>query len=317
MSKIKFLVALIAIVVISGCVLPGGGTRPVKVEPNTGVKINKFIIDPAVAEEDELVRFDVDVENVGGVRANNVEIILSGLESTWRTTSGGLATINDVKKVIGSMDAPRPAVSVPGDLSIFTIMLKPPDLPEGVQVDFPVIARANYDYKTTGTAVIPTISKSLYVDNLRKGVAVENTPSIGNTFAPLQISLEAARVPLVVNDAGTVKSTETYIINIQNVGKGSPISGTSIGSLTGVIKLFGAGATLKKCLNRDASGNAVTFTSSDVDLVKLRASNKVSIPCDVEMDVTTPGTKGSVTFTVDMDYKYFIEETAVIKLYGK
>ncbi len=315
MPKMKLFIAIIALVIISGCVLPGG-TRAVKVEANTGVKINKFLIDPAVAEEDEVVRFDVEVENVGGVRANNVEIVLSGLEGVWRRLTGELAGPDDVKKVIGSMEPPRPASGVPGDLAAFTVMLKPPDLPEGVQMDFPVTARANYDYKSTGSAVIPTISMSLYREKLRRGDPMEDKPTIGNSFAPLQVGLESTRIPLIVNEAGN-KTTETYIIEILNTGTGSPISGGSVGSLTGTIKLLGAGATLKRCLSKNAVSNAVTFTSSDVDLVKLRAGRKLDIPCDLEMAFTTPGATGSITFTVDMDYKYFIEETAVIRLYGK
>lgn len=316
-TKLFSVMALALLVIISGCVLPGG-TRAVKVEANTGVKINKFVADPVVAEEDELVRFDAEIENVGGVRAGNVEVILSGLEGVWRTASGGLATANDVKKAIGVMDPPRPASNIPGDLSAFTLMLKPPDLPEGVETDFPVVARVNYDYKTTGSITIPAISKSLYVDKKRKGETIPDQPTISSkTFAPLEISMDSSRVPLVANDAGTTKTTETYIIEIQNLGKGSPISGTTVGSLTGTIKLLGAGSTLKRCLNKDASGNTVTFTSSDVDLLKLRRGSKVDIPCDLEMDITSPGSASSVTFTIDMDYKYFVEETAVVKLYGK
>src|SRR3989338_8319136 len=103
MPKMKLFIAIIALVIISGCVLPGG-TRPVNVEANTGVKINKFLADPAVAEEDEVVRFDVEIENVGGIKANNVELVLSGLQSIWRTTASGnpVAGANDVKKAIGA-----------------------------------------------------------------------------------------------------------------------------------------------------------------------------------------------------------------------
>ena len=70
-------VALIALLILtSGCI----GGREVKIDANNGLLITEFTADPLTVEYSDPVLFFVDVENVGGTTASNINIILYGIK---------------------------------------------------------------------------------------------------------------------------------------------------------------------------------------------------------------------------------------------
>ena len=105
MKKV-FLVLLIAsVVLISGCV----NNRAVKTGENRGVTINSFTASPLQAYTGEQVLFDLEIENIGGTTAKNVQAHLFGVEGQWRDDLGN--TIDSTLTKWGSIVLKPPVPS--------------------------------------------------------------------------------------------------------------------------------------------------------------------------------------------------------------
>ena len=323
----KYVLLLLAMVFIAGCI----GSRPVKIEANNGLKITEFSADPPVAEFNDNVLFTVGIENVGGTTAGQVVLNLSGLENIWRRQGGTLLTADDVKRDYGSekFDPPLPAQNRPGDLKIYAKTFLPPILPEGVEQDFPVTARVTFKYKTSGSIVIPTISKSLLKIKTDKGEPVDSTPRISNSDGPLKIGLAKGTVPIVVDEKKGQQQEATFVIEFVNTGDGFPLTGLA-GLLEGSITVLGPGVRFhpaEGCLGfTPSNGNKIDFrirgtdpeSLQKFDLLKLRSTGRLPLSCTVIIRQTafTPTTSGSITFSIEMEYKYFVEKTINVRVIG-
>lgn len=326
----KSLLLILALVFIAGCI----GQRSVKVEANNGLKIMEFSADPPVAEFNDNVLFTVGIENVGGTTAKNVDVQLFGLKGIWKELGG--KEVETAGKIFDNdpFDPPLPAQNRPGDLKFFTKTVLPPELLEGVEQDFPVTAHVTFDYSTTGSIIIPTISKSLFRIKTDKGEAVDSTPKISNSDGPLKISLSKGTVPIVVDERRGGHQDATFVIEFLNIGDGFPVTEKSVtvngqprkilGILTGSITVSGKGVFFDpqdSCLSisRTSSDTKVDFTTANIDLLKLRSDGRLPLSCTLKIDrgQFTPTTSGIITFSINMNYKYFIEKTINIHVFGK
>src|SRR3989344_677978 len=82
MKKAPLTVVLLiaSVILISGCV----NQRAVNVGENRGVTINSFTASPLQAYTGERVLFDLEIENIGGTTAKNVQADVFGVEGQWR-----------------------------------------------------------------------------------------------------------------------------------------------------------------------------------------------------------------------------------------
>jgi len=79
-----FVISILMILVLSmGCI----GEKKVEIDDNNGIRINEFSVDPQTAEADDIVRFYLDIENVGGTTARCVKAELFGVDS-WYDANG-------------------------------------------------------------------------------------------------------------------------------------------------------------------------------------------------------------------------------------
>ena len=296
----KLLVLVLLMVFLSGCIFG----RPVKVEANNGLKINEFSADPSEAEYNDPVFFSVDIENVGGTTANNIDVTLYGIENIWRGSESPT-------KQLGSMSPPELLYNTPGDLEIETWTYEPPILPEGVKTNLEVTARVKYDYSTTGTLSIPVYSKSY----ARINQDIDKTITVTNTNAPIQIELSQG-TGVIVDGSLTGNEDHTLILKFVNVGDGWPISAGQVGRfLQGTITIQGAGATFTKCLDA-TSGN--TAHIQNVDYAKFRTNGELPIGCSISIPRSGWGvtTTGNILLTIDMEYTYYIEKKASVMVHG-
>ncbi len=325
----KYILLMLLLVFVAGCV-----GRQVKIEANNGLKFTEFFADPRVAEFSDNILFAIGVENVGGTTARNVELKLFGLENIWRHLSRDApAAAADVTHDFNkeNFDPPVPVQNRPGDLKIFTRTFRPPILPEGVEQDFPVTARVAFDYSTTGSIIVPTISKSLLKIRTDKGEAVDSVPRVTNSNGPLKIGLSRGTVPIVIDDTRTGEQEVTFVIEFVNVGDGFPITevtgqaaARTLGLLQGSIALFGSGVRFddkEGCLDIKpdaATPTKIDFTSANIDLLKLRSNGRLPLGCTVKIqrNAFTPITSGIITFSINMNYRYFVEKTIDIKVLG-
>ncbi len=320
----KKYIILIVLVALAGCV----GQREVKVEANNGLKIQEFSADPLTAEFNDNVLFAIDVENVGGTTAKNVELKMFGIENIWAKIGGSPAEANDTKKVFGDdFEPPVQAQNRPGDFRTSTKTFLPPLLPEGVEQDFPVTARVTYQYSTTGSIVVPTISKSLLRIKSNKGEAIESSPRITNSFGPLKIGLDKGTIPIVVDETRTGEQEATFVIEFLNVGDGFPVTESkekrTLGLLQGSMTLLGPGAKFDECLGirpSESAPNKIEFTdaANTIDLLKLRSNGRLPLSCTIKIDRSTftPTTSGIITFSISMNYRYFVEKMLNVHVIG-
>ncbi len=307
----RFLVLILFLVFISGCL----GGREVKIEANNGLKITEFSADPLTAEFNDPVFFNVDIENVGGTTADNVELTLYGIKNVWRSSSSESSVVSSNPEYSpGSMSPPDIVLNRPGDFEIWAGQYYPPILPEGVSSYFPVTARVTYDYHTTGTISIPAYSKSYY--RINKG-DVESAARVDNTNAPIQIALTKGTTPIVVDENLKGNEDATFIIEFRNVGDGWPISDGQIGGFfSGESKITLHGnAEFKNCLG-ETGGNEASL--SGVDFARLRSDGRMPIGCSISIPRNDWGivSTGDIIFTIDMRYRYYIEDTVSIKVIG-
>lgn len=314
MKNILIAFLLVAVIALSGCT----GTTEIKTDPNNGLVISEFSADPLKAnDQGDSVLFLMDIENLGGVPAKNISLDIYGAEG-WT---------GEKHKVINDMSPPDPVTDSPGDFQAITMILNTPDdLPQGVQANFPITTRVTFDYKTTGTISIPVYSKSLYKIKKDKGEVIDGSAKVENTYAPIQVKMSRGSTPLIVDDTKTTGTdTYGYLIEFVNVGSGWPISEGSVagrvGGISGTIRVYGEGVTLYECMGRNVAGETfVTIEPGDVDVATMRSSGRVPVGCSVQIDNSAwaGGTtqSGSVLFTVDMDYRYYVEESANIMVWG-
>lgn len=328
----KFAFLLLALVLVAGCI----GQRSVKIEANNGLKLEEFSADPRIAEYSDNVLFTVGVENVGGTTATKAMLRLFGLEKIWSTSPAGQqVSQNEATYKFGdeSFEPPVPSQNRPGDLKIFAKTFWPPVLPEGVEQDFPVTARVMFDYSTTGSIIVPVISKSLLKIKTDKGEAVESASRITNSDGPLKIGLSKGTVPIVVDNTKSGEQEATFVVEFLNVGDGFPVSPSDtsgsdavkeLGRLQGSISVFGPGVRFDEkdgCLGFTSTTNKIDFTSIDpnkIDLMKLRSTGRLPLSCTIKIQRSafTPTTSGIITFSVNMNYRYFIEKTLNVRVAG-
>jgi hypothetical protein len=313
-KKIGLALLLIAVIALSGCIQ----NQPVKTDPNNGLVISSFSVDPTKVDKAGSVLVLMDLENLGGITAGNITLNLYGVDD-WTTGGAAITPIT-----ISDMRPPDPITDSPGDFQTKTIALTAPsNLPPGVQANYPITARVTFSYHTTGTISIPSYSKTLYKIMKDKGQTIDGSAKVENTYAPIQVALSKGSTPLVVDDTptGPASTDYGYLIEFVNVGDGWPIStgasGGRVGVLRGTISVSGLGVTLKECFGQTASGNSVTV--SNFDMTTMRSSGRVPVACTVTLTKGTSWTStasGNVMFKIDMYYDYYVEKTANVMVWG-
>ena len=315
MKKILFL--LVAVILVAGCI----GQRPVRLDANRGVTINLFTASPTSTKSGNPVLFELEIENVGGTTAKGVTAELFGVESQWRLASAGNAVVPDTR-LEGPFARLRPPSldkDLPGDFKIIQWELVTPEVPQGVAPEFPVTARVQYDYNTSGFLRILSISNEELKKREILNQPVGDPVEFLNSQGPIKISIgERNRQPIVV-DLDDPEPYEYFPMRIEvtNVGDGFPITGNDFGRFTGTIELRGAGATFDTCLGQ-TGGTFIDLNDAEIP-TKLRETKTVALQCDVKIDKAQWGTRGFDTVTLEFNifYRYFVDQTVTVKVFGK
>lgn len=233
------------------------------------------------------------------------------------------------------LSPPQPERNRPGQSFTADWILKPPLLPEGLKVDYPVTARTSFFYTSNAHVNIPAYSKAEYKRRQDIGEIIDAPLSVVNTHAaPIQVNIARGASPMVINtDTSLVYSpTETfnYLIEFQNAGQGYPLPFSNIQSTAGIdepevesgfviatMTVNGPGAYFSDCLGQ--SGTDVVVTPDAVQgLVKLRSDGKAPFGCKIEIDKnawqTTP--IGTVSITFNVFYRYYVDRHTTVTVIG-
>ncbi len=323
MNKLVIML-LLAVVVVGGCT----GSRPVNSSESRGVTINSFAASPVQVDAGEIVLFDLDIENIGGTIARNVQADIFGVEGQWRDITGNLIDSTLTKWGTVTMDPPIPTKNIPGDLRMTQWQMITPDIPQGVTVNLPIETRVTYDYNTSGHLGIKLISQDEW---RRKQLTGEDTASpfeIVNSAGPLQMSIPENYRRAIIVDTSATTQVETYPFRIQidNVGDGFPITPEDDGRirgaggrLQGTIDLFGPGVEFDECLGI-TGGTHIDLDDADI-LVRLREVGRGSVPigCNIRVDKTAWNNRpeDTVQLIFNIRYRYYVSQTANVLVIGK
>ncbi len=298
--RLKFVFLIIVLIVISGCV-----QREVRTDDNNGLVINRFESDiPRIEEGDQFTLF-LEIENVGGTTAENVRVNLYG--ASWE---------NPVEKYISKLSPPdiTTSPSIPGDFYQLEWTMDAPDLEEGVEQDFRLVGRINYNYNSNPVANIPALSKDEYRRRTLKGEALNEAIVTTNTAGPVKVSVSGAS-PMIVRSDLMEGEDNQYVMRItfSNVGYGIPITDNTDGKIIGHVKISGTGATMISCLGKDINGKEGDFD------ITLKGGYDVTKGCTVNIDKDRWNSlpEGTVTLEFSLSYEYYISRELTITSVGR
>ncbi|MBI2971277.1 MAG: lipoprotein [Candidatus Aenigmarchaeota archaeon] len=304
----KYLLLLVLIAVVAGCTTQ----QDVRVG-NNGIVINKFSADPTEVNDNQQVDFLLEMENIGGVRADKVTTKIEGItikaapsdaekKYTWTGTIPAACSAN-------SLNPPNPIDRTPGGLLFCIISLRPSTLPEGSVTPFSVDARVTYNYYSSQVVLLRALNTDENKILRSRGEDVTNPIIVTqDDFSPIKVSIVSGAVPLLI-DPTTDDRTFSYRLEVRNVGDGWPISAGELGRVWGTIEVTGPG------VSAPSADKAICDTT---DMV-LRSDGTAPVLCafKVGVDQWKAGPRSdSILFKIDLDYEYFIKKTATVIVRG-
>ena len=318
MERSKLLI--LAVFVLAGCV----GTQPVNVDANRGLTIVDFSANPSEVQSGELVLFDVEIENIGGTAARNVQIDFFGIEEQWRDSGGNLID-STLTQTFGNMQPPILERGVPGDNRLAQIDIMTPAIPQGVSPTLSVEARASYDYNTSGFIDIPAVSEDEF---RRKRITGQQSPfpiTVLNSAGPIQMSMQQRFAPIRVdNTIDNEFQVWPLRVELTNVGDGFPITEEDDvrirgagGRIFGTIEILGPGAEFEDCLG-ETDGTFINLDSTDLAL-RLRETGSVPMACTIRIDkdIWNDRPEDSVKIIFNLFYRYYVSASANVRVIGR
>jgi len=281
------LVLLLVVVLLSGCT-----AAEKKRGVATGVIIKEFRAEgmSEVYSGDSVI-FTLTVENIGGADADSVIAKIFGLGTDWKAEDPDTG-----QRDLGTLAKSEAEYDIPGGLVETTFQVKSPS---GLAVDSTYEAgmRISYNYDTTAHGTLKIYDydylKSVpdEAETIMKSSALD---SFSVTKAPITVSLAGAARPLIYRSGGTNKGYIT--VQLSNVGQGYSYSST-VGDRKVTI-------TSAKINNKDCEGHPTT--------VVIPREGSTSFAC--KFDIPTVVQFQTIPIDIQLDYKYFVDDSAEIKV---
>jgi len=314
----KYLLPLILLLVlISGCTFPGTVSP---VETGSGIVIKEFA--PLFSEiyPNEPIKFNLKFKNIGSVKAEGVFAELLGIDHDWYdpsfTTGGDWLDgqkLPDQKACArngehGDLLSPNEQYGTEGGSMTCTWTYKAPDIPEGTNMKYDVLARVFYTYSTLTIKSITAGTQEQIKRYLEQGKQIP-VSTVSTTRSPIKLSLS-------LQEPIRYWGTETEIpikIEIQNVGGGTPCkkdackkdreSEESWGKITVKITL-GDGMSL--------SDECREFESGKELLILPNKEN--SVICKIKLTSLDKAGLDQRTIALGAEYSYFIDKQTSITI---
>jgi len=320
--KLAVVLLLAAVVLASGCT----NSRSVNTSDSRGITINSFSVSPVKAFTGELVLFDLEIENIGGTTARNVQADLYGVEGQWKDITGNLIDSTLTQWGAITLKPPFPDRNIPGDFRIAQWQIATPDIPQGISTGLPVEARVTYDYNTSGFLQVKLVSQDEWRRKQLISEQVTEPFTISNSAGPLKLSIDSRFQKPIIVDTESDDLTYPFRIQIDNVGDGFPITPEDDatirgagGRLQGTIDLLGPGAQFDGCLGI-TSGTHIDLDDADI-MVRLREVGRGSVPiaCNIRIDKDTWGTRPEDTMKMifNIRYRYYVSASANVVVVGE
>lgn len=214
--RLAVLVMLLAVVILSGCTIPGTGiVLPFPdmggVVGGSGVIIKSFVPAFSTVRSGEELDFMLTMQNVGTVKAGNVQVMLLGLD-TWGMGAKDEATFCTW---VDGIDAANTKINSPGETVNCEISRKAPDVPIGLTTTFSPKIRVNYAYRTDLVKSITFASIQELKSMKVRGVSPPMSTT-SQTNGPIRFDIKSGP-PIKVSDSS---AEFPLTITVTNVGGG-------------------------------------------------------------------------------------------------
>jgi hypothetical protein len=301
-----FLVTLSAVLVVSGCTIPGGGDG---VAYGKGVAITGFESDLgslAIESEDE-VSLLLRVQNQGEVDANDVEAQIIGIDlDEWGT---GFSWTE--KKDLDDLQAADPITNTEGQTKTAQWNLEAPKLPKGTQFTYEPRVRVFYDYQTKAVKPITLVD----VEELRRIIQQGKTlpgESTRYSAGPLSVQIKTGDF-IKTQNYDDPFPLNIFIINDIWESGGSVIEGS--GFYSSYFEELAYPVQLTITLPQGMSLQSSEGCSTSGEAINLWKGKSAEITCDIRID-DPPEFRQEKLIQVELDYRYFIDASTTINVIG-
>lgn len=317
MNKALLALALLAVIAISGCTTPFGGTTAVATGP--GVVIQEWKADFTKLFSDEQLALQLKVQNQGQTRARNVVAEVTGIDlSEWG--QGSFTSYENLGDMI-----PADAVSnTPGETRTVQFQdLRAPLLAKGTSFQYTPVVRVSYDYATTAHKPITIVDQ----DELRRIQQQGKTlPSKSTTSSAGPLAVEIRTGNYVKTGGGGfgqtydifpvyVKVTNTQWENGGTVVPKGWMPGTS-GYGLGNVEQYPVNIKITP-----PAGTSFVFSGFGDDCSSFQVAKELwqgkdaEIVCELQV-TNPPSISEEKLFTVELDYRYFAEARTTVTVDG-
>ncbi len=238
-------------------------------------------------------------------------------------SAGGWTQYSDIK-YYDSMKPAVPAQNKPGQSFTTQWFMRPPILPEGVHVSYPVTARTSYSYTSNAVVNLQAFNKAEQQRREALGEPLDLPLIVETSYAsPIQIAPIRGVNPIVVNQRQPGFELVNYLFEFQNVGSGWPLPIDSDaygqnGFIFATVELNGPGATFYDCLGANSGTEIFVYGNAIQNLVKLRADRTAPFGCTIAVDRASWTDKpiGSISLTFNLWYRYYTDAHTVVDVIG-
>jgi hypothetical protein len=321
MNSQRFVLFLVFLPLISGCVLPGGDPFNSQTQVGTGVIIEHFGPDFPEVYSGEVVKFTLRVKNTGSVKAEKGFAELFGLDQVWKTPQGAPLNIAAQELFPDEMKCrytsggvtllPEDTASgITGGSETCTWRYIAPDVLPGLNVHSKPRARFFYSYRSTTIKTITLVPRE-ELKNLQDLGKSLPTETYSKTKSPISLDIETA-TPIRVY-ANQIEFP--IVITVKNIGGGTVCS--SIDKCKGVHK-ESWGPTegwYKMNLEINVPADMQLTVCERNENVVLIGDKPQSISCKVIANVGSQ--IGIIQKNIELRaiYGYFIDKTADVLVY--
>jgi len=309
-KKMNFLLLLpiLAIVFVSGCTFPGGGTDTSK---GPGVVIKSFIPELDNVRSNEEVNLRGEIQNQGEARARNVVAELINIDvNEW----GGFGTI--AFQNLGDLLPFDPVAKTPGQTKqVAFTKLRAPSLPKNVQFTYEPTLRISYDYSTSTIKPISAIDADELTNIRLRGGTLPTKPT-QFTAGPLSVDIKTGDFVTTQDQFGTTYDIFPVNIRIDNTQWAS--GGTvepevlAIGQERYPVRVKIEPPSWATFVFTGFSGSQDCGSFLTVDL--FRGSN-AEITCELQV-ISPPTVRTEGQIKVDLEYRYHIDKPTQIRVTG-
>jgi hypothetical protein len=294
MKPLLLVLPVLAVLLISGCTVPGAATT------GNGVTIDAFEADFSNVLSGEPIQLQSKVSNTGSVNARNVLTTIHGIsEDEWDIQYPSLDTFDLI--------APSPAMGTAGGTKLEIFQMTAPDLPSGLSVTYNPTLRVEYDYRST------TI-KSISLLPLAEARRLQQQ---GKTFSAETVSSTSSPVQFTITTKGPIRVFEENVqfpleIQISNVGGGTVCLAEGCANEDRwnklIYRITGPGG-------QELSGLQLSDECTGERELSLFRGQTNTITCGVVI-TEQPDQPIQKQIQVESEYSYFIDRSAQITVTG-